>query len=216
MIDKLKEWFSKYVKVVIDWFKKDEEVIVSEPYFQYINKLWPARGGKDYDVRTFIFPCDLIMQRALLTHDLKSEEGNDHTAFKCMRWVQNNIRYIGDKSAEKSNEYWKYPVDTYYSRQGDCEDSAILLASLLMNAGISEERIRICCGIAHYNSGGEFGHAYVIYRREKDDEWVQLDTNTIHKTNRVEQRKLFCNDKLYDEPWFVFNSKHATLGTGYK
>ncbi len=225
ILDKLKELWKKYLislkepfrKVYIGIFRVKEikQSEVPEPYFHYINKTWKARGGKDYDVRTFIFPRDLILQRAVLTHDLKSEDGDDHTAFKCMRWVQKNIRYVGDKKADRT-EHWKYPVDTYYTKQGDCEDHAILLTSLMINAGIQEERIRVCCGYAHYNSGGKFGHAYVIYRREKDYEWVQLDTNTIHKTNRIEQRKLFCNDKLYDVPWFAFNSKYSTTGVGYK
>jgi len=51
-----------------------------------------------------------------------------------MRFVQ-NLEYTSDQVSAGYNEYPKYPVETLVDREGDCEDSAILLASMLEEFG---------------------------------------------------------------------------------
>jgi len=52
-----------------------------------------------------------------------------------LRFVQKNIEYTKDASGKGMNEYWKYPYETLYDMRGDCEDSAILYASLMKSLG---------------------------------------------------------------------------------
>jgi hypothetical protein len=51
-----------------------------------------------------------------------------------MRFVQ-NLKYSKDKVAEGFNEYPKFPIETLVDKGGDCEDTSILLASLLEQFG---------------------------------------------------------------------------------
>ena len=46
-----------------------------------------------------------------------------------------NIEYQEDKEYTGKDEYPKYPCETLYDKGGDCEDSSILLASLLQEMG---------------------------------------------------------------------------------
>lgn len=51
-----------------------------------------------------------------------------------MAFVQ-QLKYAQDKPATGYNEYPKFPIETLYDRGGDCEDTSILLASLLQKFG---------------------------------------------------------------------------------
>ena len=59
-----------------------------------------------------------------------------YTAYELTRFVQEAIRYEPDVNVYgESIEYPKYPIETLYSKSGDCEDKAILLAALLKAYG---------------------------------------------------------------------------------
>jgi predicted transglutaminase-like cysteine proteinase len=45
--------------------------------------------------------------------------------------VQKNILYVSDNETKGMLEYWRYPVETLVEKKGDCEDTAILFASIL-------------------------------------------------------------------------------------
>ncbi len=52
-----------------------------------------------------------------------------------LRYVQSCIEYEYDTDAKGAEEYWKYPCETLYEGRGDCEDSALLFASIMKCMG---------------------------------------------------------------------------------
>ena len=48
-----------------------------------------------------------------------------------LKFVQNNVEYSLDNVSKGCLEYWRFPVETLVEKQGDCEDSSVLYASLL-------------------------------------------------------------------------------------
>jgi len=48
-----------------------------------------------------------------------------------LRFVQVNVQYALDNETHGCIEYWKFPVETIVEKEGDCEDSAILYASIM-------------------------------------------------------------------------------------
>jgi hypothetical protein len=48
-----------------------------------------------------------------------------------------SLEYVPDSIATGYDEYPKYPLETLYDMGGDCEDTSILLASLLLEMGYS-------------------------------------------------------------------------------
>jgi hypothetical protein len=46
-----------------------------------------------------------------------------------------SIKYTYDNVSEGPNDYWRFPVETLYDETGDCEDTAILFASIMEAMG---------------------------------------------------------------------------------
>jgi hypothetical protein len=98
-------------------------------------------------------------------------------------WVFRNIRYAGDNDTAVGvsvagaevkfvifpGEDFKSPSRTLTDREGDCEDMAILLASLAMAAG---DNARVVLGA--YNTGENWsGHAWAEV--QEDNSWRIVD-----------------------------------------
>lgn len=45
------------------------------------------------------------------------------------------IPYRSDKASTGHDEYWRYPIETLFDNEGDCEDTSILLVALLSAMG---------------------------------------------------------------------------------
>lgn len=50
-------------------------------------------------------------------------------------FVQSCIEYRSDRETAGQEDYPKYPIETLYERQGDCEDTSILMAAMLKEFG---------------------------------------------------------------------------------
>lgn len=62
---------------------------------------------------------------------------NDYElATACLNWVQVNIEYAHDDEIYGCREFWATPTETLYLGAGDCEDTSVLLASLLLSVGL--------------------------------------------------------------------------------
>lgn len=66
-----------------------------------------------------------------------AEKGNysDLDMVKNIIFFVQNLEYVDDKVGTGYDEYPKFPLETLADQGGDCEDSAILLASLLRELG---------------------------------------------------------------------------------
>ena len=51
------------------------------------------------------------------------------------KFVQSCVTYRTDMESTGQEEYPKYPIETLYERQGDCEDTSILMAAMLREFG---------------------------------------------------------------------------------
>jgi Predicted periplasmic protein len=65
----------------------------------------------------------------------KSENYSDLDMVKNVIFFVQNLNYVDDKVGTGYDEYPKFPLETLADEGGDCEDSAILLASLLRELG---------------------------------------------------------------------------------
>lgn len=90
----------------------------------------------------------------------------DEIALQAVKWVADYITYTTDTGLDN----WQDPIHTLYASSGDCEDSAFLTASLIRNMGVPYSNIRVYIG----ETLG-VGHAWVMYRRTSDNQWIALD-----------------------------------------
>lgn len=80
-------------------------------------------------------------------------------------WVAFNIRYMRDEDRWGQIDYWQLPGTTISLGTGDCEDQAILLASLIRALGFPRDRVQICCGPVKWIWDGLLGyHAWIEIR----------------------------------------------------
>jgi hypothetical protein len=93
------------------------------------------------------------------------------TGFNDIRdWVATNIDYLSDEE-RWGKDYWQTPEETLLYRTGDCEDSSILLCSLLRASGIGAQQVFVALG----DDGQGEGHAFVIDDWNQDGNWQRIE-----------------------------------------
>ena len=123
---------------------------------------------------------------------------NEFAAGKSSLWKANLIlsfvqstEYVTDDVSRGQEEWWKYPVETLYDMNGDCEDTSFLFATIAMRMGYD------CCTMIfsdHMAAGivvdGCSGYYYehdskhYYYCETTSDEWMighQPDSKYVQK-----------------------------------
>jgi predicted transglutaminase-like cysteine proteinase len=130
-------------------------------------------------------------------------DANDEKVSKITAWVVKNIQYKEDIKNYGYEEFWAPPFFTLRTRSGDCEDGAFLIHSLLLNAGVPSERLRTYGGQVQDGDGARTGgHAWTVYRRESDNEWVVVDFSYFPAAIPTDAREPMKDDKRYIDDYF--------------
>lgn len=165
------------------------------------------------DVRCLISADDNVLKHV----SSKFKGTYDAIAWQVQKWAVRHLTYISDKKSAGLDEYWQYPYETEATRTGDCEDGAILIASLMLNAGVPAWRVRCTAGLVKSGKGAATGgHAYVTYCRETDNNWVVLDWCYLEDSRRpVAKKPIFKTLKNYKDIWFSFNHLYSWSHKSY-
>jgi hypothetical protein len=92
----------------------------------------------------------------------------------------------------------------------NCEDGAILLANMLIVAGVPNWKVRISAGyVFEPVSKQQVGHAYLTFFDEINEKWVILDWCYYPNLKQIEEREEYKKETMYQGVWFSFNSTHA-------
>jgi len=134
--------------------------------------LVPYAWGHDLpskDLSDYITPYDQkvielaesIGMKPFLSHPLE----NAKTAYY---WVSENIRYQYDNQTwgKENGDYWQLPSTTLKLRTGDCEDQALLLASLLRALRLPRENVRVAVSYTRHHAWCEIKIPLPIYGLE--------------------------------------------------
>lgn len=183
------------------------------------------KSSYDIDVREFLVSERNEVMRKTLRADIKSfvqstpganwelfqsrSEGSfDHRAHLIAAFVSEKIAY---KAARQ--DYWQFPDETLWVKEGDCEDRALLIASLLLASGVSGYNIRVALGKMRVSlkSGKrrEYDHAWVMYKNEVG-RWILLEPLHLHREAKgafKPERPSGLTQAEYI-PYFVFNDVH--------
>jgi hypothetical protein len=198
---------------------------------EYWNDKWPKspilysgrtlKTGKDLiaiDVKTFMKVGDALVEEIVKKYQLQKSSYNE-TALACQRFVCKFLTYKYDDEANNCPEFWQYSFETLQSGVGDCEDGAILIANLCINAGIPEWRVKVAAGnVKPDPKAPEGGHAYCIYLADRKDsnrslEFINLDWCYLPDEDLPIEKKPLSNTGgtggTYKEIWFTFNSEYS-------
>ncbi len=91
----------------------------------------------------------------------KAAPGEDRVADFIISFVQ-NLNYYDDYTSTGYSEYPKYPIETLFDKGGDCEDTSILLASLLSKLGYKTALIVFSDHMAVGVAGDYRGESYTL------------------------------------------------------
>ena len=158
-----------------NWNSKDRgenlsiSVSVDSAMYTYYRGL-----GRYYNPETFFHYVNDANNEALI-HEIVQQIMQSSTLFsrnnsalvrELANFVQEVITYLYDRDTTGEEEYPRYPIETLYERQGDCEDTSILMAALLKAYGYE-------VGFIHVP-----GHLAVALRASDDYDdgpYVQMD-----------------------------------------
>lgn len=179
---------------------------------RYWGRGLPNNAGRiECDVSNFLMPHD-SMVKDIVFKELgikKSDPDNDKKAEMIQNWIIEKITYVYDEVQHGYIEHWQFPYETLQLLTGDCEDGAILMASMLIAAGISRWRVRVGAGLVKTGNttAPTGGHAYCCYLRECDQRWTYLDWCYLPDTSPMCSKKAIGENDMYVETWFSFNNK---------
>ena len=173
------------------------------------------------DVRAFLLPNDAIINEIVKQKRLKGRTPNE-TADRCQRFVYDYLHYTYDEESSGCPEFWQFPFETVQRdfMIGDCEDGAILIAALMINADVPAWRVKVAGGYVQASPTAPVGeHAYCIYLADRNDssrglEWVILDWCYRADPQISPGRKPFAKDKsCYKDLLFSFNNEYSWAQT---
>ena len=104
-----------------------------------------------------------------------------------------SFTYIGDNVTEAADEYPRYPVETLVDREGDCEDTSILLAAILDDMGY-DVALLLFEEFDHIGLGVNMPPEYVMY----GNSWIHDDGRRYWYLDTSGERSIGWCPEPYD------------------
>lgn len=217
------EFYRKLITSLYNSLPKiQEEVSRSELLRDYYNNKYPTKpifyygrimigSNKRFrvDVRDFFSLNDENLNNIVKSLKMNIQTDNQK-ALTCLKWIIKSLPYKTDKSNYGAGEFWCMPYETLNKMSGDCEDQSIVLANLLLIAGVPNWKIRINCGnVFEPISKKQIGHAYLTFFDEEKEKWVILDTSFYPNLKKIIDREEYKKESMYQNVWFSFNDENS-------
>ncbi|MFC1771624.1 transglutaminase domain-containing protein, partial [Candidatus Margulisiibacteriota bacterium] len=140
----------------------------------YIEQQYPGSPSekvfrdKAYLINSQNIEVEYIINTLFYNNELNNTMSDTELAAKILSYVQTNYKYTSDQPMK---DHWQSIEETVAKGQGDCEDLAILQASLLMCAlekkGYSKDQVRemvkLSAGYLVDPAGNRLGHMVVKF-----------------------------------------------------
>ncbi len=179
------------------------------PIFYSGRYLYNSNNRIRVDVRNFFTLNDELLNNIVKSLKMSNITDNQK-ALVCLKWVIQNIPYKSDATNYKVAEFWCMPYETILKGSGDCEDQGILLANLLLVAGIPNWKIRLVAGyVFEPVSKKQIGHLYVTLFDSETEKWKICDTCYYPNLKLIKDREEYKKETMYQETWFSFNATRS-------
>lgn len=201
----------------------DGDIIIHESVVPSCRPAVDSNKNYDVDVREFLVSERNVVMRRTLENDIRQlilEQKGDPDFFTSRRpgsfdyraaiiseFVSKHIRYERDDKIDP----WQYPEETLALKNGDCEDRALLLASLMLASGISPYNVRVCLGKMRLYFHApkkplDCDHVWVMYKSETG-QWQVVEPANAKKHN-VKDKPADMPVQAEYIPYFMFNDTH--------
>jgi len=169
---------------------------------RFVEDIYHQRQMVTFDVREFIYANDYHLKKVASEITAIYNPQNEEQFVRAVNsWVaNNNVKYETDSYQFAWEDYWQFPEETIVLGKGDCEDTSILVASLLLSFNIPSYKVRVNLGLVY----GQYGHAYLQYWN--GTEWLLVETTMPWKyTQPLEPMSQHTEYKTY----WAFNDQLA-------
>jgi transglutaminase-like putative cysteine protease len=144
----------------------------SDPIQRYAYTIEEAMSMCD----EYVTPNDPVVREAAAALSNYTVGFSDlRTANFVLSFVQ-NIEYREDQISVSKDEYWRFPVETLYDEQGDCEDKAFLYASIMESMGYDAV---ILLYDGHAAAGIDVAGGYGTYYELDGKEYFYCETTAV-------------------------------------
>ncbi len=201
----------------------DGDLIVHDSIVPSCRPAVGSRKNYDVDVREFLVSEHNVVMRRVLETDIQEylrEQNGDSVFFSSRRPGSFDYRaniiaeYVAEHiSYERAGRIdpWQFPEETLCLKKGDCEDRALLLASLLLASGISPYNVRVCLGkmrlfFKRPAESADCDHVWVMYKSESG-QWQVIEPARAASHNVTEAPARMPEQAEYI-PYFMFNDSH--------
>jgi len=159
---------------------------------QFYNQLYDDYYN-DYDAKYFLQvnanDPTVIYQTDKLTDGLGGDDNK--IRWEIFNFVRNNIEYKYDPNWK--TDWVQSPSLTFFSGKGDCDDHAVLLASMFMRAGIDD--VKLCSGDSHaWVSAGGYGYDATCKSCKTNSMPPNDLKGECHEINAYREKIGKCND----------------------
>lgn len=180
-------------------------------------------GNYDIDVREFLVNERNVVMRRTLEVDIKKfmaklphaswdlfrsrDPGSfDFRAHIIAEFVSQRIQYL----QSDGHDPWQFPEETLTLKSGDCEDRALLIASLLLASGISSFNVRVALGkfrVSIHGKHQDYDHVWVMYKSESGN-WQVIEPAHARKISTHTTIKKEMPEQAEYVPFYLFNDVH--------
>ena len=167
--------------VRFEWERQDNrgsmwiEISIDSEMYKHYRSLTRYHGVDNYhyyinDANNKAIISEIVSVIRDVADDLSYSDAA--VAREVAKFVQDVIEYQYDSDTTGEDEYPRYPIETLYEGQGDCEDTSILMAALLKELGYEVGFLHIPGHVAvalrtsdNYSGGAYYeinGHRYLF------------------------------------------------------
>ncbi len=198
------------------------DIIINDTKIERARKVLDTKRYYTLDIREFLASRENIVIRKELQQIenklsekkkkafLSREAGSyDLRAEVIKEYISKNIEYRS--YSDRGFDAWYFPAETLTMKEGDCEDRAFLLASMMLASGISPFNVRVCFGkISDARGRREHDHAWVAYKNEAGL-WRIIEPYSLNfRETKIdtEKKKIRESTEAEYRPIYIMNNRH--------
>jgi transglutaminase-like putative cysteine protease len=121
----------------------------------------------------------------------------DEKVVKLRNTIKSMVDYKSDLSQNglNSGENWRFPIETFYGKIGDCEDTTSLWVTACHICGLPADRVFNATG-EYKLANGMIGHSFGLAKMDSGDWYVIETTSTIPKQKLLGSKEYFIRGFL--------------------
>ena len=171
-------------------------------YLAYVNKDCSRQSGTEDEDRAYVTSTDKYVME--LAEEFKKNTTNlsDYERMNYVLAFTQYITYESDTESEGIEEYWKFPLETLYEQNGDCEDTSILFCAIASAMGYKSAMLLF---YGHMAAGVELADGSISYNTKASDPFPEDNVNYYYCETTATGYNVGTAPKNYEYDGYYYN-----------